>query len=52
MDFGTARTEKRELVLAAITSVVHLTVRGGNRVGAVVTNGEQTFTIPARAGRP
>jgi uncharacterized protein (DUF58 family) len=51
MDFGTARTEKRELVLAAITSVVHLTVRGGNRVGAVVTNGEQTFVVPARSGR-
>ena len=33
MDFGTALTEKRELVLAAITTVVHLTVRGGNRVG-------------------
>jgi uncharacterized protein (DUF58 family) len=51
MDFGTARTEKRELVLAAITAVVHLTVRGGNRVGAVVGNGEQTYTIPARPGR-
>lgn len=51
MDFGTARTEKRELVLAAITAVVHMTVRGGNRVGAVVGNGEQTYVIPARAGR-
>lgn len=51
MDFGTARTEKRELVLAAITTVVHLTVRGGNRVGAVVGNGQESFVIPARAGR-
>jgi uncharacterized protein (DUF58 family) len=51
MDFGTARTEKRELVLAAITAVVHLTVRGGNRVGAVVGNGQETFVVPARAGR-
>ena len=51
MDFGTARTEKRELVLAAITSVVHLTVRGGNRVGAIVGNGQDTYVIPARAGR-
>jgi uncharacterized protein (DUF58 family) len=51
MDFGTARTEKRELVLAAITAVVHLTVRGGNRIGAVVGNGEQTYVIPARPGR-
>jgi uncharacterized protein (DUF58 family) len=51
LDFGTALTEKRELVLAAITAVVHLTVRGGNRVGAVVSNGEQTFRIPALSGR-
>src|SRR6476661_9945680 len=51
MDFGTALSEKRELVLAAITAVVHLTVRGGNRVGAVVGNGSESFVIPARAGR-
>src|SRR5919197_2078645 len=51
MDFGTARTEKRELVLAAITTVVHLTVRGGNRVGAVVGNGRESYVVPARAGR-
>ena len=51
MDFGTARTEKRELVLAAITTVVHLTIRGGNRVGAVVGNGADSYVIPARAGR-
>jgi uncharacterized protein (DUF58 family) len=51
MDFGTGLSEKRELVLAAITTVVHLTVRGGNRVGAVVGNGDASYVIPARAGR-
>jgi uncharacterized protein (DUF58 family) len=51
MDFGTALTEKRELVLAAITAVVHLTVRGGNRVGAIVSNGADTYRIPAMPGR-
>jgi len=51
MDFGTALTEKRELVLAALTAVVHLTVRGGNRVGAVVGNGAETYRIPALPGR-
>jgi uncharacterized protein (DUF58 family) len=51
MDFGTALTEKRELVLAGITAVVHLTIRGGNRVGAVVGNGQESYVIPARAGR-
>jgi uncharacterized protein (DUF58 family) len=51
MDFGTGLTEKRELVLAAMTAVVHLTVRGGNRVGAVVGNGQESYVVPARAGR-
>ncbi len=51
MDFGTALSEKRELVLAAITAVVHLTVRGGNRVGALVGNGSDIYRIPALGGR-
>lgn len=50
LDFGTALTEKRELVLAAVTALVHLTVRGGNRVGALVGTGEQVLRIPALAG--
>jgi uncharacterized protein (DUF58 family) len=50
LDFGTALSEKRELVLAAITAVVHLTVRGGNRIGALVGNGEQSYRIPALPG--
>jgi uncharacterized protein (DUF58 family) len=50
IDFGTALTEKRELVLAALTAVVHLTVRGGNRVGALVANGETVHRIPALSG--
>ncbi len=50
LDYGTALGEKRELVLAAITAIVHLTGRGGNRVGAVVTSGRDTYRIPARAG--
>lgn len=51
MDFGTGASEKRELVLAAITAIAHLTVRGGNRVGAVVGNGESAYRIPALPGR-
>lgn len=51
MDFGTALSEKRELVLAAITAIAHLTIRGGNRIGAVVGNGATSYRIPARAGR-
>jgi uncharacterized protein (DUF58 family) len=51
LDFGTVRAEKRELVFAAITAVTQLTARGGNRVGAIVTNGDGTYRIPALAGQ-
>ncbi len=51
MDFGTGRSEKRELVLAAVTAITQLTVRGGNRVGAIVANGSDSFVIPAAGGR-
>jgi uncharacterized protein (DUF58 family) len=50
MDFGTASCEKRDLAVAAVAAVVHLTQGGGNRVGALVTNGEGTARIPARGG--
>ncbi|MCL2781857.1 MAG: DUF58 domain-containing protein, partial [Actinomycetia bacterium] len=52
LDFGTGNCDKRELALAAITALVQLTARGGNRVGAVVTTGERLQRIPARAGNP
>ncbi|PZS26865.1 MAG: DUF58 domain-containing protein [Pseudonocardiales bacterium] len=51
LDFGTARCEKRDLAIAGLAAVTHLTVRGGNRVGAVVVNGEQVLRVPARGGR-
>ena len=51
VDFGTAQTEKREIVLAAMTAVVHLTARGGNRVGALVGNGERVTRLPALPGQ-
>jgi uncharacterized protein (DUF58 family) len=50
LDFGTAQTEKRELALAALTTVAYLTVRGGNRIGAIASNGEGMLRIPARGG--
>src|SRR3954467_1552984 len=49
--FGTARCEKRDLAIAALAAVSHLTVRGGNRLGAVVTTGERVDRYPATAGR-
>src|ERR1700755_2644880 len=51
MDFGTGLTEKRELVLAAISAVVHLPVGGGNGVGGLVSKGEELTRIPALGGR-
>ena len=39
LDFGTADTDKRHLVLAALTAVAQLTAGGGNRLGAVDSTG-------------
>lgn len=50
LDFGTAACEKRELAVAAVAAVTHLTRGGGNRIGAVVATGERTTRIPARGG--
>ncbi len=46
LDFGTARYLKRDLAVAAAAAVTHLTVRGGNRIGAIVATGA-TDTGPA-----
>jgi uncharacterized protein (DUF58 family) len=51
LDFGTAQHLKRDLAIAAAAAVTHLTVRGGNRVGAVVSNGDTVIRMPARSGR-
>lgn len=51
LDFGTATSLKRDLAIAAAAAVTHLTVRGGNRVGAVIGNGEGVRRMPARPGR-
>lgn len=49
--FGTADCEKRDLALAAMAAVGFLTQRTGNRIGAVVLEGERAVTLPARSGR-
>ncbi|MEN3356163.1 MAG: hypothetical protein V7637_145 [Mycobacteriales bacterium] len=51
LDFGTARCEKRDMAVAALAAVAHLTGRGGNRIGALVTTGEEVFRLPAQSGR-
>jgi uncharacterized protein (DUF58 family) len=51
LDFGTADCVKRDLAVAAAAAVAHLTVRGGNRIGAVVGTADALVRLPARAGR-
>jgi uncharacterized protein (DUF58 family) len=51
LDFGTARCLKRDLAVAAAAAITHLTVRGGNRIGAVVGTGDTRVRLPARPGR-
>ena len=51
LDFGTAGCEKRDLAVAAVAAVGHLTARTGNRIGALVLEGERTAVVPARGGR-
>ena len=51
LDFGTADCLKRDLAIAAAAAVAHLTVRGGNRIGAVIGTGDRIARQPARPGR-
>jgi uncharacterized protein (DUF58 family) len=51
LDYGTARCEKRDLVVAVAAAFGFLTARAGNRIGAVVFDGERTDVVPPRGGR-
>ncbi|MFI7215169.1 DUF58 domain-containing protein [Micromonospora maritima] len=57
LDFGTGRWLKRDVAVAAVAALAHLTVRGGNRIGAVVGTGAAgggpgtLVRLPARSGR-
>lgn len=51
MDFGTARMEKRDLVVAALAAVGFLTTRLGDRLGAYIVHGDGLRRWPARPGR-
>ncbi len=51
LDFGTTGCEKRDLAVAAAAAVVFLNSGGGNRLGALIANGDTTVRVPARSGR-
>ncbi len=48
LDFGTAKCEKRELVLAAASAIGFLTNRDGNRIGAIFAGRGEGRVIPAK----
>ena len=51
LDFGTAGCEKRDLAVAAAAAITYLNSGGGNRLGAVITNGRDITRVPALSGR-
>jgi uncharacterized protein (DUF58 family) len=51
LDFGTANCEKRDLAVAAMAAIVYLTQHGGNRIGALITTGQDVIRVPALSGR-
>ncbi len=51
MAFGTALHEKRDLAAAAAGAVGLLASRGGNRIGALLLEGDDITRFPARSGR-
>ncbi|HEY3997073.1 MAG TPA: DUF58 domain-containing protein [Mycobacterium sp.] len=51
LDFGTTVCEKRDLAVAAAAAIMFLNSGGGNRLGALIANGETTTRVPARSGR-
>jgi uncharacterized protein (DUF58 family) len=52
LEFGSARTTKRELAVAGAAAIGLLTARSGNRIGAMVVRPEGVRRIPPRGGRP
>lgn len=51
MSFGTALHEKRDLAVAAAGALGLLASRGGNRIGAILLEGDDHIRYPARSGR-
>ncbi|BDY31724.1 MULTISPECIES: DUF58 domain-containing protein [Mycolicibacterium] len=51
LDFGTAGCEKRDLAVAAAAAITFLNSGGGNRIGAIIANGDTVRRVPALSGR-
>lgn len=42
---------KRDLAVAAAAAIIFLNSGGGNRLGAIIANGDKIVRLPARSGR-
>jgi uncharacterized protein (DUF58 family) len=51
LDFGTVGCEKRDLAVAAAAAITFLNSGGGNRIGAIIANGDAVRRVPALSGR-
>src|ERR1700720_3312768 len=51
LDFGTTGCEKRGLAVAAAAAIAFLNSGGGNRLGALIANGQDVIRVPALSGR-
>ena len=51
LDFGTTGCEKRDLAVAAAAAITFLNSGGGNRIGAMIANGDSVRRVPALSGR-
>jgi uncharacterized protein (DUF58 family) len=51
LDFGTTMQEKRELALCAAAAFSSLAQRGANRIGMMVTGGQQLRRLDPKAGQ-
>ena len=52
VDFGTVQVLKRNLLIDFVTVLARLLTRRGNRVGAILFNGNAGSVIPAQSGKP
>jgi uncharacterized protein (DUF58 family) len=51
VDFGTLQHQKRNMLIDFVAVLARLLTRHGNRVGAMMFNGNTLHTVPARSGK-
>jgi uncharacterized protein (DUF58 family) len=51
VDFGSGVMQKRTMLIDFVATIARLLTRHGNRVGAMLYDGEHRYTLPVRGGR-